>query len=107
MKKDEKTITVTGYGGYEHEQTIKEFIMDLIPLLIMLGLIILGLVVSIDYQRNKPKYDTAVIVGDTTSNIIHIDHYEERGNRYVLYDKDGRVYEANRELVVFYNYKED
>ena len=106
MKKCDKTITVTDYGGYEHEQTIKEFIMDLIPLLIMLGLIILGLVVSIDYQRNKPKYDTAVIIGEP-SIVVHIDHYESTDGRYMLYDKDGKVYNVDKQYVVFYNYKED
>ena len=108
MKKCDKTITVTDYGGYEHKQTIKEFIMDILPFLIMLGLIILGLVVSIDYhyQMNKPKYDAAVIIGEP-SIVVHIDHYECNGDRYTLYDKDGKVYNADKLRVVFYNYKED
>lgn len=106
MKKYDKTITVTDYGGYEHEQTIKEFIMDLIPLLIMFGLLILGLVLSLDYQKNKPKYVSAVIVGEP-SVVVHIDHYESDNGRYILYDKDGSVYSADKSKVVFYNYDKE
>lgn len=107
MKKYDKTITVTDYGGYEHKQTIKEFIMDVIPFLFMLGLIILGLALSIDYQKNKPKYASAVIVGEP-SVVVHIDHYYESDNgRYILYDKDGSVYSADKSKVVFYNYDKE
>lgn len=107
MKKCDKTITVTGYGGYEHEQTIKEFIMDVLPLLCMLGLVIFGIVLALDYKNEKPKYDTAVIVGEP-SIVVHIDHYyESTDGRYMLYDKDGKVYNVDKQYVVFYNYKED
>ena len=104
--KDKKTITVTDYGGYEHEQTIKDFIMDMLLLLITLGLIILGLVLSLDYQKNKPKYISAVIVGEP-SVVVHIDHYESNNGRYILYDKDGSVYSADESKVVFYNYDKE
>jgi len=106
MKKCDKTITVTDYGGYEHEQSIKDFIMDSIPLLLMLGMIILGLVLSLDYQKNKPKYVSAVIVGDP-SIVVHIDHYTSDNGRYILYDKDGSVYSADKSKVVFYNYDKE
>ena len=72
----------------------------------MLGLLILGLVVSLDYQKNKPKYVSAVIVGEP-SVVVHIDHYESDNGRYILYDKDGSVYSADKSKVVFYNYDKE
>ena len=104
--KDEKTITVTDYGGYEHKQSIKSFIMDLLPMIIILGLIILGFILALKYRKNKPEYISAVIVGEP-SVVVHIDHYESDNGRYILYDKDGSVYSADESNVVFYNYDKE
>lgn len=91
---------------YENKQTIKSVIMDVLPLLIMLGLIILGFIVAVEYKNDKPKYVSAVIVGEP-SVVVHIDHYESDNGRYILYDKDGSVYSADKSKVVFYNYDKE
>lgn len=91
---------------YEHKQTIKSVIIDVLPVLIMLGLMIFGCAFALDYKNEKPKYDTAVIVGEP-SIVVHIDHYECNGDRYTLYDKDGKVYSADKQYVVFYNYDKE
>lgn len=105
--KDNKTITATDDSGNELKQTIKSCIMDALPLLIMLGLVIFGLILSLDYQMNKPKYVSAVIVEEGSSIVVHIDHWESDNGRYILYDKDGSVYNADKSKVVFYNYDKE
>ena len=92
--------------GCSHETTNGHWLVHdiILPTVASLVLITVVVVLTIAALTTHRQYDAAVIVGDTTSNIIHIDHYEDRGNRYVIYDKDGRVYEADCELVVFYNY---
>ena len=72
----------------------------------MLGLVIFGFVLALEYKNAEPKYDTAVIIRDHQSIVVHIDHYENTGDRYIIYDVDGSVYNADKQYIVFYNSKE-
>lgn len=115
MKKSEKIPWLdrkhylTDDWGESHDITNREWLRhhimpDVIAALFFIGFIVIMIMAGVYSVDHEIKYDAAVIVGDKTSTVVHVDHYKRDNDRYIIYDKDGSIYNVNRDLVVFYNY---
>lgn len=107
---DRKRYVTDDWGSTE-ETTNRAWLKYHIFPSILMGLILIGMAVTIIFtckcaDEHKTKYDAAVIIGEP-SIAVHIDHYESYNGRYILYDKDGSVYSADKSKVVFYNYDKE
>ena len=97
---------------YENSESVLAKIFNVLPIGAMIGLIILGIVFAYAITDNGSEerkgsyhdYNHAVIIVGKDGTTIELDSYSHTlSDKYVLYAKDGKVYECPEDNVVFYN----
>lgn len=89
----------------------KSRLLDILPVVIMIGLISLGLGFAIKVEKDDSKgtyhdYNKAVIITGNQATVVELDGYSHDTighEKYILYTKDEKVYECTPNNVVFYN----
>jgi hypothetical protein len=98
---------------YENSESILTKIFNALPIGAMIGVIILGIVfacaIKDDGSKEERKgsyhdYNHAIIIAGKEGTTVELDSYSRTiTDKYVLYTKDGKVYECPVDNVVFYN----
>lgn len=97
---------------YENSESILTKIFNALPIGTIVGVIILGIVFagaikdsgSEERKGSYHVYNHAIIITGKEGTTVELDSYSRTiTDKYVLYTKDGKVYECPVDNVVFYN----
>jgi len=95
---------------YENSESILTKIFNALPIGAIVGVIILGIVFAIKDSGSEERkgsyhdYNHAIIIAGKEGTTVELDSYSRTiTDKYVLYTKDGKVYECPVDNVVFYN----
>jgi hypothetical protein len=96
---------------YENSENVLTKLFNALPIGAMIGVIILGIVFVIKPDESKEEhkgsyhdYNYAIIIIGIERTTIELDSYSRTfTDKYIMYTKDGKVYECPVDNVVFYN----